>query len=338
MATHPTAIPAPADDSGEDLLSLWADLESGLSVVLTRPFNVQDFPQKVLQYDRWMQALVLQDLDTALYLLFQLASTSSVGYSASHALVCAALCHIVADELKLPRNERDVLVHAAMTMNIAMTDVQDRLSAQKERPNAQQRMVIEHHAADGSALLTRLGVTDSTWIDVVRQHHAASDHATGLTEMAPADRLAHVLRTIDRYAAMISPRTTRTGRSALDSVRAILDGRDDYRDEVGYALVRAVGLCPPGTFVELDNGETAVVVRRSETANQPVVAVVLDAQRQPMRRPRLHRVSAGSPRIRSALTHAQLGAPLNYRVLLQIGVQASRHIAALDAARPKPQS
>lgn len=239
MAPHPTAIPAAAEDSGEDLLSLWADLESGLSVVLTRPFRVQDFPQKILQYDRWMQALVLQDVDTALYLLLQLATTSSVGYSASHALVCAALCHVVADELKLARAERDALVHAAMTMNIAMTDVQDRLSAQKEKPSAQQRMVIEHHAADGSTMLSRLGVTDDIWLEVVRQHHAASGHATALAAMAPAERLAHVLRTIDRYAAMISPRTTRTGRSALDSVRAILDGRGDFRGEVGYALVRS---------------------------------------------------------------------------------------------------
>ena len=324
---HPTSLPAATEHGSEDLLSLWSDLEAGLSIILTRPQNVQDFPQKVLQYDRWMQALVLQDVDTALYLLFQLASTSSVGYSASHALVCAALCHIVADELSLPRAERDTLVHAAMTMNLSMTDVQNRLATQKERPSAQQRQVIRHHAEDSHAMLTRLGVEDAVWLEVVRSHHGADSARATLADMAPAARLAHVLHTIDRYAAMISPRSSRTGRSAIDSVRAILGGRDDYRDEVGYALVRAVGLCPPGTFVDLASGETAVVVRRSPVANKPVVAIMLDAQKQPLRRPRLHRLASGEPRIRAALAHDQVP-PLDHRLVLQVGVQASRQIAS----------
>ena len=45
-------------------------------------------------------------LSVALYLLFQLASHSPAGYSASHALVCAVLCHLVAREIQLPQHER----------------------------------------------------------------------------------------------------------------------------------------------------------------------------------------------------------------------------------------
>ena len=87
------------DGEYEDLLSLWSDLESALAVVLSAPLRVQDFPAKVRQVDRWLQDLVAHDIDAALYLMFQLASTSTVGYSASHAVVCATLCHIMAQEL-----------------------------------------------------------------------------------------------------------------------------------------------------------------------------------------------------------------------------------------------
>jgi hypothetical protein len=55
----------------------------------------------VWQYDRWMQELLERDTDVGLYLLFQLATNSPVGYSASHALVCAVLCHLIAVELNL---------------------------------------------------------------------------------------------------------------------------------------------------------------------------------------------------------------------------------------------
>ena len=85
----------------EDLLGLWADLEAGLGILLGSPKSVQEFEQRVGQYDRWMQALLKRDTDTGLYLLFQLATHSPVGYSASHALVCAVLAHLISVELEL---------------------------------------------------------------------------------------------------------------------------------------------------------------------------------------------------------------------------------------------
>jgi hypothetical protein len=42
--------------------------------------------------------------------MFQMAGTSTAGYSTTHSLVCAALCHIIAHELKLSRPQRDSLV------------------------------------------------------------------------------------------------------------------------------------------------------------------------------------------------------------------------------------
>lgn len=47
-------------------------------------------------------------------------------------------------------------------------------------------------------------------------------------------------------------------------------------DEAGAALVKAVGIYPPGSFVRLTNGEVAVVVRRGSNTSAPRVAVVLN--------------------------------------------------------------
>ena len=116
----------------EDLLGLWSDLEAGLGILLGSPASIQEFEQRVWQYDRWMQTLLERDADVGLYLLFQLATNSSVGYSTSHALICTVLCHLIAGELKLGMAERNSLVHAAMTMNIAMTQLQDALALQTE--------------------------------------------------------------------------------------------------------------------------------------------------------------------------------------------------------------
>ncbi|MBC7702793.1 MAG: phosphodiesterase [Rhodoferax sp.] len=312
------------EDEYEDLLSLWSDLEAGLGIILGSPSSVQEFEQRVWQYDRWMQNMLQRDTDVGLYLLFQLASNSPVGYSASHALVCAVLCHLIAIELGLVKQERDSLVHAALTMNIAMTALQDQLASQVERPTPAQYDAIRAHPVKGGMMLANIGVVDEQWLDVVTGHHDETPDPGELMEVAVAVRLARIVRIVDRYAAMISPRKTREGRTATDSVRWIIGESAERDKEVGNALVRAVGLCPPGTYVRLDNGEIAVVMRRSSKANHPHVAIVLSENGQLVGQPRLHRTAQGGPLIRSSLAASSVRVRLNHHLILQLGAYAAQ--------------
>lgn len=329
MSAHPSNANHSTEGEYEDLLSLWSDLESALSMLLSRPLQVQDFAAKVRQFDHWLQDLVAHDIDAALYLMFQLASTSTVGYSASHALVCGTLCHIMAQELQLPPRERDSLVRAALTMNIGMTRLQDELAEQRERPTAAQQEAIRSHPEESLMLLQRLHITDPLWLDVVGQHHATMIDRIPLAAQAPEDRLTRVLGTIDRYAAMISPRKSRAGRSATDSVRAIVGQEIEQHDEVSYTLVRSIGLCPPGTFVKLDNGDTAIVLRRSEKANHPLVASLLDRAGHHHAQPSLYQTATGKPRIQSALARSAVSLELNHRTMMRLGQYAAQHSAGL---------
>ena len=106
-------------------------------------------------------------------------------------------------------------------MNIGMTALQDQLRSSGKA----------HAAAAGShsksplqsqALLARLFITDPF---VAGRGGAAPctyfrPDTAGIADTP--DRLTRILGTIDRYAAMISPRKSRAGRSATDSVRAIV--------------------------------------------------------------------------------------------------------------------
>ena len=310
----------------EDLLSLWGDLESALSVLLARPMQARSFQAKVRQLDQWLQDLVAHDIDASLYLMFQLAATSHVGYSASHALVCATLCHVMARELALPRHERNALVRASFTMNIGMTALQDELAQQREKPSAAQQEAIKSHSVRSQDLLEHLHITDDLWLEVVGQHHLTLGDRIPLASMDAQDRLTRILSAIDRYAAMISPRKSRLGRSATDSVRALVGREMNQRDEVGYILVRSIGLCPPGTFVRLDNGDIAIVLRRSDKPNLPLVASLLDHNGQALSEPRLHRTSDGKPRVQSALARAAVTVEFDHRTMVRIGLYAAQPI------------
>ena len=321
----PSPVSIQSENEYEDLLGLWSDLEAGLGIILASPGSIQEFDKRVLQYDRWMRDLLRHDADVGLYLLFQLATNSSVGYSASHALVCAVLCHLIAVELQISPEERNSLVHAALTMNIAMTAVQDDLAGQTEKPTPKQMEVIQSHAIKGGLMLANLKVVDELWLDIISIHHDEKTDKGSLRQIPPAHRLARILRTIDRYAAMISPRKSRSGRSTADSVRSIISGAVDKTEDVGHSLIRAVGLYPPGSFVRLSTSEIAVVMRHSANANLPHVAIVMDARGTPQRQPRLLSTAASDVRIEAALAASAVHTRLNHHLILQLGANTAIH-------------
>jgi hypothetical protein len=277
----------------------------------------------VLQYDRWMQSLLQRDPDAGLYLLFQLAGNSPVGYSASHALVCGVLCHLTASQLLLPARERDSLVRAAFTMNVAMTAMQDVLANQSERPSAIQQEMIRVHPVKGAMLLGSMGVQDDDWLEIVGDHHDNQNESGDIQAASGSARLTRILKMVDRYAAMISPRLSRAGRSATESARAVMANSSAKSDELGHALMRVVGLCPPGTFVRMDSDELGVVLRRSARANQPYVAIVGAADGHLLATPRLHATADGAPQIRAALPASGVRAQLNHYQILALAGHAA---------------
>lgn len=308
----------------EDLMANWSDLELGLSVILANPQQAQEFLPRVHQYDRWMQSLLERETDLGLYQLFQLASNSPVGYSASHALICGVLCHLIAKEMAISASERDSLVHAALTMNIAMTRLQDELAHQKEKPSPPQQEAIRTHSVKGAMMLGALGVRDENWLDIVAHHHEGESgiKSSGTAQGTAAH--AAILKAVDRYAAMISPRHSRAGRSALESIKSILGMATTATDPIGQSLVRAVGLYPPGTYVALDTAELAVVVRRSVRPNQPFLVLISTPQGELLATPRLHDPAAAGTQIRASLAASQVHLHINHAHILRLGAYAAR--------------
>ena len=309
----------------EDLLAEWSDLESGLGILLANPQSTQQFAHRVVQYDRWMQGLMQRDPDVGLYLLFQLASNSPVGYSASHALICAVLCHLISRELTRSPNERDSMVRAALTMNIGMTAEQDTLATQIQKPTPAQQEIIRQHPQIGARVLESLGVQDTDWIHIVAGHHENQVDTGEFHSASTLVRLTRMLKVVDRYAAMISPRMSRAGRSATESARSMMANTSAKADPIGHAMVRAVGLCPPGTYVRMDNDELGIVLKRSNLVNHPYIAIVGASSGAMLPAPRLHDPAMGAPRIRAALPASSVRIQLNHHVLLQLGAHTPLH-------------
>jgi HD-GYP domain-containing protein (c-di-GMP phosphodiesterase class II) len=234
------------------------------------------------------------------------------------------LCHLLAAELGIASQERNSLVHAALTMNIGMTALQDVLANQADKPTKLHQDAIRAHAVKGAMMLVNLGVTDDNWLDIVSDHHSDTDDQADLRLVPAAARLTRILKVVDRYSAMISPRMSRSGRSATESARSIMANASAKTDEIGHAMVRSVGLYPPGTFVQLDDNELAVVVRRSDTANRPYVAIVSSASGEKLSTPCIHNTADKAPQIRTALTASAVRVQLHHFHILELGAMAAQ--------------
>jgi len=155
----------------------------------------------------------------------------------------------------------------------------------------------------------------------VLQHHQEMSSHEDLLTLPPPQRLAHMLNVVDRYAAMISPRQSRAGRSATESAKSIVASSSAQNNQVGQTLMKVVGLFPPGTFVQLDNATVGVVMRRRNQDKHPDIAIVLNDKGQLMRPPSLHSSFNGSPAITAALPASGVQEHLNHHLILQLGAQ-----------------
>ncbi len=263
---------------GEQLNGGWMDLQEVLRGILYQGGLALNPLPRLAALENKARALLQADADDSLFCLFQALADSSLGYCATHALLCACVCELAAQKLGLNPQQRQSLMSAALTMNIGMAREQDVLARQNEAPTPEQRQLIQDHPQLSLKILVWLGIEDVEELDLVRWHHQP-DSAEGLPHNLQARRL---LSMTDVFVAKMAARRTREALSPLESAKSIyLQTEKEVTASVGGALTAAVGFYPPGTYVRLVSGETAVAVQRGQRANTPWVIVIVDKNGMP---------------------------------------------------------
>lgn len=293
----------------------WADLQLRCHALLREP-RPEDFLARFGALQQEMLARIGQHTDAALMLLILEASQDWQHYSARHALLSLALGELCARQLGWAEDIRQVLAQAALSMNIAISGLQDRLAAQTERPDEAQRAQLVAHGDRGAELLARLGVGDALWLQVVRLHHEAGPGP--LAGRSMPEQMARVLRRVDIYGARLAPRRSRRALSGAQAARAAYLDELQQPDEVGAALIKAVGLYPPGSLVRLANGEVGVVAKRGHSANEPLVAALLGKSGNPLSEPVSRDTRLASQAIAASLAPHELKLLLNTEKLLKL--------------------
>ncbi len=294
---------------------VWADLQQRTHALLSNP-RAEDFLPRLDRIHDEAVAQVLRAPDATLTCLIHDAGQQSPNYSARHGLLCLALGELCGQQMVWPEPWRHALTHAALSMNVAIVREQDQLAAQAERISTQQLETIRGHGDRAARFLARLGVRQSLRLDAVRLHHDTEPGQIDGRE--PARQLARLLARIDVFAAQLSPRRTRLARSSAHAARAVYLDEKQQPDEAGAALVRTVGLYPPGSFVRLASGEIGMVYKRGERTTAPYVAALTDVSGQPLPRPQPRETGVADNAVVESLAPHEFRLPVDMAALLRL--------------------
>jgi len=263
----------------------WDAVERRLTELLTNHRDAK-FLSGISDVESMISIASEEHTDQTIYSVIRHDQERFASYGITHSIHVACVCSILAKRLGWSKKNKATVINAALTMNLSIIDLQGELARSAGAPTRQQRQLIHVHPAESVRMLQDAGVTDEDWLQAVEQHHE-SPNGGGYPYGTKHNlsELSQMIRFADIFTAKYSARKSRASmppRQAAQSVYLVSDGHP-----IASALLKEFGIYPPGCFVLLKSGETAVTIRRGTTPTAPLVAVVKDKNGVPIRDPLL---------------------------------------------------
>lgn len=243
-----------------------------LDVLLKKIKKFPDARQCILDIVKLIRTAIhlSEDLSLASIQLNQ----SSGSYVVRHCVDTAILAIIVAKAINKSEQEIQDLAAAALTMNISMIELQERLQRQKEELSEKDKEAIHNHPIDSIDTLFNAGIEDSEWLMYVLLHHEHEDgsgYPVGNVK-GEIPQNAKILSLADGFCARITSRGYRKSTLPSVALKDIFIQNSAHVDATLAAyFIKVLSLYPPGTFVQLQNKELAVVTQRGSSPINPSV-------------------------------------------------------------------
>lgn len=200
-----------------------------------------------------------------------------------HPMRCAVLLAVVAQPLKISKEKLLSGLAATLTANLGMLHLQEKLNHQQTPLTDQQKAAIRNHPEKSLLLLEMLGVEDKIWLTAVLQHHERLD-GSGYPKGLKGREISNTARLValaDSYAALTAPREYRPLLTPRQAMKQMLGEETELLDaRLGKVFLSQLGLYPPGTPVQLKNGDTAVVTQKGGAIHTPICSGIRAASGQ----------------------------------------------------------
>ncbi|OHX15166.1 hypothetical protein BI343_02070 [Chromobacterium amazonense] len=258
-------------------LSLFEDiafLQVRVRNVLHRALTIPNLEARIMELTQTLIRMAENHHDALVASIFLVPFSE---YSVAHSLHTAALLAILTRRVELPPRHREILICAALTMNISQVELQNELYDQRASLNERQRQAIRDHPLMSSAILREAGIDDQLWHTLVQTHHESWE-GTGYPQGLSKEQIlppAHLLHLADITCAKLLPRRYRSALLPATALGQIFQRKDREFDLAFITLlIREIGIYPPGSFVRLASDEICVVTASGAQAREPMAAAI----------------------------------------------------------------
>lgn len=204
-------------------------------------------------------------------------------YTYSHAVRSSVWAILFGRHIGLPKRDLDVLAMGVLLKDVGKVQLEVVLLSKLDRTPDEERL-YETFVELGCEILRKTPGVEPRVISVVKTH-CERLNGSGYPQGLSGDKiplLGKIAGIVTYYDHVTNPRGSRHPIAPSKAVAKLYELRNiQFQEELVVEFIRAIGLYPTGTLVELSTGEVAVVVEQNfERRLKPKVIVVLDAYKQ----------------------------------------------------------
>ncbi len=209
-------------------------------------------------------------------------------YTYSHSVRSAVWAILFGRHIGMPKNELDILAMGVLLKDIGKTRLPEHLIYKPELNKTEQE-AYEKFIDYGVDILRKVPDVKPRVTSVVKTH-CERVNGSGFPAHLRGDKiplLGKIAGIVTFYDETTNPRGQDKPLSPSKAVAKLYEQRGiEFQEELVVEFIRAIGLYPTGTLVELSTGEVAVVVEQNFGRRlKPVVMVVTDSVKQPIYEP-----------------------------------------------------
>jgi len=185
-------------------------------------------------------------------------------YTYVHSLNVALICGFIANKL-FPNDEEMVqcMTIGGILHDFGKAKIPNEILNKPGALSVTEFETMKKHTLFGEELARKFGVFDPRILSVIRGHHERYS-GNGYPDVLQQDKIsieARIAAVADVFDALTGKRVYKEPMGCRNAIVMMIEEMSMHFDPVAlHTLVIAIGLYPPGAFVELSDGSSGVVV------------------------------------------------------------------------------